>query len=648
MRFRQQQDDARAATARLLGLFVLLLALLVLAVNGLLVGLWWVLLGAWLELPPLFVETNTAVVLLFVLGGCWVELGRLREGGGAHVAQWAGGRLLTDPRDLLERRLLNVVDEMALASGLPRPAVYVLEREDAINAFAAGWQPETSVVAVTRGALDRLTRDELQGLVAHEFGHIHQDDLRLNMLLLSLVWGLSLVHGYGRSLMEADENGRHSAAGWLVGLAFVAAGSLGWVAGQLLQAAVSRQRELLADACAVQFTRSRDGLGGTLRKVWHQVLHRDDRLKQAHAHLLAAMLLQAPPSWLATHPPLPERLRRLYGHGVGPLAAPRRSIDADAPESARAYSPPAVTPTADDPPVAYAAGMASPPPPASPSDSPMPASPAAASDTGVHVPAARPIANDDEREAMDRLARINGPGELKAAILALLLTPGSQRERRAWRDETRGLSTADAVRGEVKKLGPAVRLPWLDVLLARVSRAPVGDRQALVEAARRVMAADGQVRPIDRLHWLAMRHRLGEAQPIKPSPNAASDMKQLSLHALREVARVTAFLARMVPDGGAASGQTWYRAVLGPWLVGPSLPEPEAPDADGLVHALYEVQAIPWMLKPVLVRAWLESALQHGRLEDEAADALRLIGQMLDCPMPPELARHYIEPATTP
>ena len=246
MRFREQQDDARRATQRLLALFVVMLLGLIVAVNGLLWAVWWglwKLLGFEFDgLPPLFFETNTAVVLMFVLGGAWVELGRLREGGGAHVAEWAGGRLLTDPQDLPERRLLNVVDEMALASGLPRPQVYVLEREDAINAFAAGWSPESSVVAVTRGALQRLTRDELQGLVAHEFGHIHQGDLRLNMQLLALVWGLSLVHGYGHSLIEADDNGQRSGVGLLIGPVFIAAGLLGWLAGEVLQAAVSRQQ----------------------------------------------------------------------------------------------------------------------------------------------------------------------------------------------------------------------------------------------------------------------------------------------------------------------------------------------------------------------------------------------------------------------
>ena len=628
MRFRQQQDDARHATQRLLALFAVLLLALVLAVNGLLIGLWW-LVGAWLydELPPLFIETNTLLVLLFVLGGAGVELGRLREGGGVHVAEWAGGRLLTDPRDIVERRLLNVVDEMALASGLPRPGVYVLEREDAINAFAAGWSPEASVVAVTRGALERLTRDELQGLVAHEFGHIHQGDLRLNMQLLALVWGLSLVHGYGYSLMEPNEAGHRSVFGVLVGAVFVAAGSLGWIAGQVLQAAVSRQRELLADACAVQFTRSRDGLGGVLRKVWHQAQHREDRLLRVPARLLAAMLLQAPPSWLASHPPLPERLRRLYGRGVEPLAAPRLAAQ-DAPEGP--YRPAAPGPAGMAVPIAYAVPMAEHPGPAAPlqpTAQPMP----------------RAVAAEDEREAIERLSRLNGPGELRAAILALLATPGSQRERRAWRDETRGLSTADAVRSEVKKLGPAVRLPWLEHLLSRVARAPLLDRQTLMESARRVMAADGQVRPIDRLHLLLLRQRLGEAQPVQPSTDAHNDMAQLSLHTLRQIARLTAFLARLLPEGEA-----WYASVMAHWLKGDALPPCEAPDADGLVHALQEVQALPWMLKPVLVRAWLDAALLHkapGALEPDAADALRLASVLLDSPLPPELARHYVEPA---
>ncbi|KQU78288.1 MULTISPECIES: M48 family metalloprotease [unclassified Rhizobacter] len=634
MRFRDQQHETRQATLRLLALFVLLLAALVLAVNAALCGLWWggsVLLlrdPGFLYLPPLFFETNTAIVLVFVLGGCGIETQRLRSGGGAHVAEWAGGRELTDPRDVTERRLLNIVDEMALASGLPRPRVYLLEREQAINAFAAGWSPQESVVAVTRGALQRLTRDELQGLVAHEFGHIHNGDLRLHMVLLALVWGLSLVHGYGHRLFDADEDGDRSFPGVLVGPVFIAAGGLGWVAGRVLQAAVSRQRELLADASAVQFTRSRDGLGGTLRKIWHQVDAHEAGLLRVPSRLLAGQLMQAQPGWLSTHPPLAERVRRIQGRVLGPLAAPTLAIgEAEEPRRAHAPVPPAaLAGTASS--IAYAV--------------PMPETP----DPSGTLPQPRPKSDDDEREAIDRLARVHGPGEMRAVLLALIATPGSQRERRAWRDETKGLSTADALRDEVKKLSAAARLPWLEVLLGRIARAPLHDRQDVVEAARRVMAADGQVRPIDRLHWLALRHRLGEARPPSPSAGTSNDVADLPESALLQVARLTAFLSRLVPDGELETGTAWYQAVMKRWVRGAIVPAPELPDADEVAQALAVVQGLPWMLRPVLVRAWLEAALAASplnRLSDGAADALRLAGLLLDSPMPPELARHYIE-----
>lgn len=264
-----------------------------------------------------------------------------------------------------------------------------------------------------------------------------------------------------------------------------------------------------------------------------------------------------------------------------------------------------------------------------------------------HQPAA--AASGDEREAAARLARVNGPGELHAAILALLLTPGSQRERRAWREETKGLSSADALRQDVKTLGPALRLPWLEALLARLARAPLAERQALVEATRRVMTADGLVRPIDRLHWLLLRHRLGDAPATLHASGVGNDMAQLSLHTRREIARVTAFLSRLVPDASTPDrtrSEAWYHTVLQPWLSGQALPPCEPPDADGLAVALQELQALPWMLKPVLVRAWAEAAWHHkapGPLGAEAADALRLACALLDSPMPPALARHYVE-----
>lgn len=635
MRFRDHQDNARAATRRLLLLFVLLLALLVLAVNGVAYALWWVFLsylGPVGALPALFFECNTALVLLFVLGGCLVETGRLRRGGGAHVAHWAGGRELADPRDPQERRLLNIVDEMTIASGLPHPRVFLLEREDAINAFASGWTPDDAVVAVTRGALDRLTRDELQGLVAHEFGHIQQDDLRLNMVLLALVWGLSLVHGYGASLMAPDESGRRSGPGVFFGAAFVAAGWVGWLAGQVLQAAVSRQRELLADACAVQYTRSRDGLGRTLRKVWHQVQQREDRLHRVPAQMMAAMLLQAPSSWLASHPPLGERLRRLYGREVGPLAAGRLAMRADEEPRTKVFGAMAgVAPMVADLPLPAAA---------------LPETVRAAPGVAT-VPVPRPALDAHDREAFGRLQRLQGPGELRAAILALVLTPDSRRERRAWRKEARELGNAEVIAADVEALGPAARLPWLDVLLDRAARTPLVERQGLAEAVRHVMAADGQIRPIDRLTWLALRRRLTPRPPMPSARDASNELADLPELLREQLLRLTAFLSRVVPGGSdAQAGEAWCRVVSRHWLPDKDTPRCEPPDADGLASAIAEMQSLPWMLRPVLARVWFESAVllsPLGRVGDEAADALRLASFLIDSPMPPELARHYIE-----
>src|SRR5690606_7609845 len=189
------------------------------------------------------------------------------------------------------------------------------------------------VMCVTRGALERLTRAELQGLVAHEFGHIKEADLPLTMRLLSMVWGLSLVHGYGRTLMAPDENRRVNVPLWLIGCVFLAVGWLGWMAGRVLQAAVSRQREFLADASAIQFTRSRDGLGNVLRKLWHDQEMLADRMRHPAAGMVASLLMHEPwgAKWLASHPRLQERIRRVCGAVLPPLPAPLVRIDTPEP-----------------------------------------------------------------------------------------------------------------------------------------------------------------------------------------------------------------------------------------------------------------------------------------------------------------------------
>ncbi|MEJ7928362.1 M48 family metalloprotease [Ramlibacter sp. AN1015] len=321
MRFFEHQQAARARSLRLVALFALAVAATVLGIHFALLACWW-LMNAWLPielpLPRLFLSVNVGVTLLLVLGSWWIEASNLASPGAAQrLARRLGAREARRGDGAAEQRLCNIVDEVAIASHMPRPQVMVLPRVQAINALAIGMAETESVVMVTQGALDWLTRDELQGLVAHECSHIHEGDTRLNMQLAGMVGGLELVWRLGDDLRE------HTALGTLAGWAVMAVGSFGWWAGRALQAAVSRQRELLADARAVQWTRSRDGLGGVLRKALMQRQQpgatASDPAWSAALHHLLLVGTSERGGWFDSHPPLATRIRRLYGRTMPPL-----------------------------------------------------------------------------------------------------------------------------------------------------------------------------------------------------------------------------------------------------------------------------------------------------------------------------------------
>lgn len=260
--------------------------------------------------------------------------------------------------------------------------------------------------------------------------------------------------------------------------------------------------------------------------------------------------------------------------------------------------------------------------------------------------------NDAERDAVEHLDRLNGINELRAAVLALLLPPGSKRAVRAWRVEVAGYSRAVEIRDWVTSLSAANRLPWFEVLVSRWRNHPPDQRAALLESTRRVMGARGVTRPIDRLHWLAMRLRMGDASAAAARAPATAELSQLPQREVSTIARYCAFLARMVPQepddfedaAPTDAGRAWYETVMQPWAKRAEIPPCTPPDTDGLVHALQELQAMPWMQRPALVRGWVDGAVAHsphGRLQDTAADALRLTCSLLDSPLPPDLARHY-------
>ncbi|MGI5831606.1 MAG: M48 family metallopeptidase [Thermoguttaceae bacterium] len=236
------------------------------------------LFSAWTN--PLIIGIDILIVGLLIGGGTLYKIGEMKRLDGDGVASYCGGRRI-DPRtaDWKEKRLLNIVEEMAIASGVPVPNVYVLQDEPSINAFAAGFTTSTSVIAVTRGALDYLTRDELQGVIAHEFSHILHQDTRLSMKLVGVLFGLEMVALTGFIIMRAaprvaprsDGENNNSAAiivgVLLFGLALFLIGLFGQLFANVIRAAVSRQREFLADASAVQFTRNPDGIAGALKKI---------------------------------------------------------------------------------------------------------------------------------------------------------------------------------------------------------------------------------------------------------------------------------------------------------------------------------------------------------------------------------------------
>ena len=196
------------------------------------------------------------------------RIATLRAGGAAVAAQLGATEVPHDSGNFAYRRLRNVVEELAIAAGVPVPQVFVLEDEAAINAFAAGYTPADAAITVTRGALDKLTREELQGVIGHEFSHVLNGDMRLNIRLLGIVFGILVVSVIGRKIAEgAGRGGRDSSGAVVFGLVLAGVGYLGVVFGRIIKASISRQREFLADASAVQFTRQTEGIAGALKKI---------------------------------------------------------------------------------------------------------------------------------------------------------------------------------------------------------------------------------------------------------------------------------------------------------------------------------------------------------------------------------------------
>ncbi len=251
-------------------------------------------------------------VTLFILAASVIKMRQLQKGGGA-VAKMLGGRCVSKSANIpAEQQLLNVVEEMAIAAGIPVPEVYILEKEAGINAFAAGLTINDAAVAVTQGALEKLTRDELQGVVAHEFSHILHGDMRLNIQLMGIIYGVLIIGIIGGEILDNHRISSKSIVLFIAGLLLTIIGYIGTFTGRLIQSAVSRQKEFLADASAVKFTRNPLGLASALKKIGGYIYGSQITSPTARqaSHLFFGKSCKDYlfADFLATHPPLTERI----------------------------------------------------------------------------------------------------------------------------------------------------------------------------------------------------------------------------------------------------------------------------------------------------------------------------------------------------
>jgi Zn-dependent protease with chaperone function len=323
MDFFTQQEKARRKTGLLVVSFTCAVVLIIAALYAAVVGILYFNKMIADPMQPELLVGIIALVLAIVFGGTFFKMRQLRKGGSA-VAELLGGKPV-DPntRDLKEKQLLNVVEEMAIASGTPMPQVYILE-ESGINAFAAGWSTSDSAVCVTRGSLKILSRDELQGVIAHEFSHVLNGDMRLNIRLMGIIFGILVIgqigywvlRGAGRGRVGGGSKGKGGGAAviFLIALSLLVIGYIGVFFGNLIQAAVSRAREYLADSSAVQFTRNPSGIGGALKKIGgladgSRIMHHN--ASQASHFFFANGLSGFWSSVFATHPPLDKRIRAI-------------------------------------------------------------------------------------------------------------------------------------------------------------------------------------------------------------------------------------------------------------------------------------------------------------------------------------------------
>jgi len=637
MNFFAQQDIARRNTKRLVVLLILAIVSLIAVTTAMFAGVMLYLqtgnsayqmdtadMGFWAGLGTLLnwqtVSGISMVVITVVLLGGLFKYQQLSRGGRV-VAESLGGRLINDDsRDLNERRLLNIVEEMAIASGAPVPPVYLLE-EPAINAFAAGHTPQDAVIGVTRGCIEQLSRDELQGVIAHEFSHIFHGDMRLNMRLVALLNGILLLGLIGHFLVRGaayrsvgrssrDKNGGAIIA---AGIGLIIIGYAGTFFGNLIKAAVSRQREFLADASAVQFTRDNNGIAGALKKIGS--LSAGSKLTAAHSAEFSHMFFSqgvstAFNSLMATHPPLPERIKRLEPNWDGNYLSTFKT-DRPAPETARSKQSP-------QPERFFRAGVLA----------------AAVEQIGQTSSASLSQARQQLKQIGEPLRRsAHSPDGASAIVIGLLLDPAnSDLRQQQWQLLAQHYSEATLKQWRettelVTNVAQLDRLALLELSLSGLKSLSEAQVKTLQTAMDELINADNK---IDLHEWSVRRivtHHLN-------TPRFPHQHRQL--RNLRDSCQqVLSYLAHAGADNPQAAARAFAAAAEQLRMIELPLLERSQLSIAALDKALDELNQTRPLQKPLLLKAMLRTIEADGQVTATEAELFRAIADSLNCPIPP-------------
>lgn len=633
MNFFERQDEARKKTKVLVLYFGLAVLLTVVAVNaavfmilsygggydagtqGWFAGPYWM----YATLGTVFVIASGSTARLVALAG-----------GGRAVAEMVKARLVnTDTADPDERRLVNIVEEMSIASGVPVPELYVMDDEHGINAFVAGYKPTETVLVVTKGALGVLDRDELQGVVGHEYSHILNGDMRINVRLIGILAGILAIGQVGlfilRNVRFSGRSSRSSKGGGggiiiLLGVALFVIGYIGLFFGRLIKAAISRQREYLADAASVQFTRNPSGIAGALLKIKEAA--EGSLLVGSHAEDMSHMCFEKSievsfGELMATHPPLEERIKAID---------PRLLHDAEKKQA---------TPVARMKPTPVGTGL----PEAAAGFGGGGGKRAGAEAAGLSGSVGNPTPEHAEYAAVlhsslpvGLLDALHTPRGAVAVVYILLLPtdPALAKRGLALLQEREGGDVTALVmdyRSTICALGPRVRLPLVDLAVPALKRLPAAGREKFLNAAREVVELDNEV----SLFEYSLLTLLGKY--LSGRDMGADKVKFRSFTQVSGDAGL--LLSAMANAGGDDGGAK--KAMLGLGLEPAGLQAFTAESVRGLDHAIARLTMLPAGLKQGLIDACASCVEHDGRVTVSEAELLRAVSASLDCPMPPVL-----------